>query len=134
MDFVALDFETASPEKFNSCEIGLAFVNNGRVVTTQSWFIKPPCYPNFYKYFNNITPLDVAKAPEFPGVWREVHPLIEGQLILAHNATFDIEVLCTTLAYYKLTLPNLTYGCTRDFVAVIDSFPCFVKTIAVILP
>lgn len=119
MDFVALDFETASPEKFNACEIGLSFVENGRIVATKSWFIKPPCYPNFYKYFNNITPLDVAKSPQFPGVWKEIYPLIEGKFVLMHNAPFDIEVLCTTLVYYGLPLPNITYGCTLQIARIV---------------
>ena len=36
-----------------------------------------------------------------------------GSTVIAHNAAFDIAVLCGTLAFYGLTVPRLTYLCTR---------------------
>ena len=121
MDFVVLDFETAN--KFvNPCEIALTFVENGRIVKTKSWFIKPACFP----YFNpsnialhGITPMDVASSPEFPGVWREVRPLIEGKLVFAHYAQYDMPLLCKTIREYGLPFPNITYGCTRDIARIV---------------
>ena len=117
-----LDFETAGQGKINPCEIGLAFVENGKIVGTKRWLIKPPCYPRFEPSFTNIhgiSAMDVANSPEFPGVWREVQPLIEGKFVLAHYATFDMDVLYQTLCYYGLALPNFTYGCTCQFSRII---------------
>jgi len=122
MDFVVLDFEMAAPEKFNPCEIGLTFVKNSQIVATKSWLIKPPCYPNFYQHFaaaSGITPMDVAQSPEFPDVWREVLPMIEGELVLAHFASFDMDVLCQTLTHYGLDFPNITYACTHLFAKIV---------------
>ena len=115
-----LDFETATNDKNSACEIGLTFVENNTIVNTKSWLIKPPCYPQFnHTFTHGITALDVAYSPEFPAVWREVRPLIEGKLLFAHYASFDIGVLCDTLSHYGLEFPNLTYGCTRQIARIV---------------
>jgi len=115
MDFVVLDFETAQFGT-NPCEIGLTFVANSRIIGTQGWLIKPSCYPHFDPGCVNvhgIEPNDVKHSPKFPAVWREIRPLLEGKLVLAHNAaTYDMPVLRRTLDEYGLQYPNLKYGCT----------------------
>ena len=43
MNFTAIDFETAHAEF--PCEIGLTRVENGIIINTKSWLIKPACFP-----------------------------------------------------------------------------------------
>ncbi|SDF13374.1 DNA polymerase-3 subunit epsilon [Mucilaginibacter pineti] len=115
MDFVTIDFETAAADRSSPCEIGLTFVENNQIIRTISWLIKPHCYPNF-DYFNilihGITPDMVDHAAEFNEIWKEIHPLIEGKLLFAHNASFDFSVLRKTLDVYDLPYPNITYACS----------------------
>jgi DNA polymerase III subunit epsilon len=40
MDFITLDFETATSQRDSPCEIGLTFVSGGQIVETKSWLIK----------------------------------------------------------------------------------------------
>jgi len=116
MDFVALDFETATNDRHNPCEIGLTFVENNRIVETKSWLIKPQHFDPSYKRFHGMKPKDVSSSPAFPEVWKEVRPLIEGKFVIAHNASvFDIVVLRKTLKHFGLPYPNITYGCTIKF-------------------
>ncbi len=114
MDFITIDFETANAKRESPCEIGLTFVQGRRIVETKSWLIKPMY--NKFDYFNKaihgISPELVADKPEFNELWIEIKPLVENQLLIAHNAGFDISVLCKTLELYELSLPALNYFCS----------------------
>jgi DNA polymerase III subunit epsilon len=118
MDFVAIDFETATAQRDSPCEIGLTFVQDYKVVETRSWLIKPKYYPHF-DYFNiavhGIQPQDVAGKPEMPELWEEIFPLLNNQVLIAHNASFDMSVLRKTLETYRLPFPSLHYACSLVF-------------------
>ncbi|MBF8965743.1 DNA polymerase III [Pontibacter sp. FD36] len=117
MDFVTIDFETATSERNSPCEIGLTFVEDNKITETKSWLIKP--IGNEFDAFNisihGITPRMVANAPEFDSLWSEIHPLLENQFLVAHNASFDFSVLRRTLDLYNLPFPNLDYACSYIF-------------------
>ena len=118
MDFITIDFETATNERNSACEIGLAFVKNDKIIDTKSWLIKPIQYPYFNPFnisIHGIKPDDVAHKPEFPEIWKEIKPLVENQFVIAHNAGFDFSVLRKTLVYYKLPFPKLNYSCSYIF-------------------
>ena len=114
MDFVTLDFETANSSAASPCEIGLTFVRENRVVETKSWLIRPK--GNYFNFYNTkihgISAADVVDSLEFDELWGELKPLIEDELVLAHNASFDMSVLRSTLEMYDLAVPNILYGCT----------------------
>lgn len=118
MDFITIDFETATAARDSPCELGLTFVEDFKILETKSWLIKPTYYPNF-DYFNTlihgIEPKDVANEPEFNEIWKEVKPLIENKFLIAHNAGFDFSVLRRTLDTYKIDYPNLDYSCSYIF-------------------
>jgi DNA polymerase-3 subunit epsilon len=117
MDFITIDFETATSQRDSPCEIGLTFVENFKVVKSKSWLIKP-IYDDF-DFFNiqihGIRPEDVADKPEFNELWKEIKPLIENKFLIAHNAGFDFSVLRRTLEAYNLPFPNLEYSCSYIF-------------------
>jgi DNA polymerase III subunit epsilon len=117
MDFITIDFETATAQRDSPCELGLTFVKNRQIVETKSWLIKP-MYDDF-DYFNvlihGIRPEDVADKPEFNVLWDEIKPLIENQFLIAHNAGFDMSVLRRTLEAYQLPFPSLQYSCSYIF-------------------
>ncbi len=115
IDFVAIDFETATSDRHSPCEIGLTFVENGKIVDSKSWLIKPFSYPHFDSFnvmIHGINPSDVANEPEFPELWHSLKPLIDNRFLIAHNAGFDFSVLRRTLEYYNLPFPNLKYACS----------------------
>ena len=118
MDFVTIDFETATAQRDSPCEIGLTFVENSRIIETKSWLIKPHNYPHF-DYFNvsihDIRPQDVQHEPEFCDLWSDIKPLIDGQFLIAHNAGFDLSVLRKTLDTYQIPYPTLSYSYSYIF-------------------
>lgn len=114
MDFVALDFETANAKRSSACSVGIAVVENGKIVETRHWLIKP--YPNYFNAINvqihGIQPADVAGAPTFDVVYEELLPYIDGKIVVAHNASFDISVLRNSLDTYDTSYGKFKFLCT----------------------
>ena len=113
MNFIAIDFETAHAEF--PCEIGLTRVENGVVTNTQSWLIKPGCFPYMNPWnqrVHGISSADVSSALTFEELWTELKPWLEDNCLVAHNAAFDMRVLRSVLAYYDLAIPRAEYFCS----------------------
>ena len=92
VDFVAIDFETATSDPNSACAVGLAFVVGLRVVATTHHLIQPPGnrYDQGNIHVHGIYPEDTEHAPDFLTVWQELHPLLAGKALIAHNARFDM--------------------------------------------
>src|SRR5690606_25548091 len=115
MDFVTIDFETATSQRDTPCEIGLTFVSEGEIVDIKSWLIKPHTYPTFDTFntrIHGISYEDVSNAPTFAELWPEISPFIAGNFLIAHNAAFDFSVLRNSLAFYRISTPNIRYVCS----------------------
>jgi DNA polymerase III subunit epsilon len=118
MDFISIDFETATPQRDSPCEIGVTVVRGRQLVETRSWLIKPLYYPHFNPFnvaVHGIRPADVKDQPDFRELWPELKPYLEGQFLIAHNASFDMSVLRKTLATYQIPLPEARYACSLKF-------------------
>lgn len=108
MNFVAMDFETASAARNSACSMALAVVRDNQVVDEFYTLIKPEtAFDRQNIQIHGITPADVADAPKFTDVW----PLIcqfytVNQLVVAHNAPFDNGVLKHTLSHYGVEQPH----------------------------
>ena len=67
INFIAIDFETATAKRSSICEAGICVVKGGKVVETKSWLVRPE--DNRYSYWNmqvhGIRPQDTAYAPTF---------------------------------------------------------------------
>ncbi len=115
MEFLALDFETATSKHDSPCELGIAVVRGGVVREVHNWLIKPRYWPHFSPWnvaVHGIKPDDVAAAPCWEDIWDEVASVIEGRTIVAHNAAFDMSVLRCTLATHGLQHPTFQYFCS----------------------
>ena len=112
--WVAFDFETATREATSACALGIAVVEGGDIVRTESWLIQPPF--NEYEYRNTLIhglgPEDTALAPDFAEAWWEIQHFLAMGPLLAHNAAFDIRVLRALIARHELTTPAYEYVCT----------------------
>jgi len=114
LDFITIDFETATSSGDSPCEIGLTFVRDGKIVNTYSRLIRP--LGNRYDYWNvqvhGITPGETEFEPSFDELWPELEPMLAGRFLVAHNASFDFSVLRKTLQGYRLGFPSLLYSCS----------------------
>ena len=50
LNFIAIDFETATGKRASVCEAGICVVKDGKVVETKSWLVRPE--DNAYSYYN----------------------------------------------------------------------------------
>ncbi len=95
--------------------MGICVVENGIIVETKTWLIKPPSFPYFNRHniaVHGILPEDVADSPTFDEVWYEAEELLYGNLMIAHNAGFDAGVLRGCLDYYGFFKPKINYLCS----------------------
>jgi len=117
MRIVSLDFETANQSRVSICAAGLAVFENGVLVESPYWLVRPPkghgwFRPDFIE-IHHLTHLDVLDAPEFPAIAPELlSRFTQADLVVAHIASFDMTCLRQTLEHFGLACPNFEYACT----------------------
>jgi len=115
MRAVAIDFETANEQRASACSIGLAWIEDGRVTDRETHLIRPPemRFAPVNIRIHGITPDMVEDAPEFPDVLASLRERIDGcDMVLAHNAGFDMSVVRASCDAYALSYPEFDYLCT----------------------
>ena len=129
LNFIAIDFETATYQRTSICETGICVVRNGEVAETKSWLVRPP--DNYYYYKNimlhGIRPADTEDAPDFANVWEEIEKsyLDEFDTFVAHNVPFDRSCLMSSAKLYNIHLPELKWACSLQTARRIYSFGCY---------
>ena len=116
MRFVAIDFETANNRAASACQLAAVVVRDGQVTAEHSWLIRPPrmYFSPRNTAIHGIRPADVESSATMEGVWNELQPLLDGEVIVAHNARFDLGVLVSSLAAFDVACPDLEFTCTRS--------------------
>ena len=117
MKYAAIDFETAYWGPGSACSLGIS-VSDGHEITDEWYRLIKPYRMNFDPacvQVNGIYPDDVENEPAFPAFWQEVAQRLEGSIVFAHNARFDMGVLASVLDVYDLPDIHFLYG---DTVAV----------------
>ena len=61
---------------------------------------------------SRLTYADTEEAEDFPDVWAEIKPLIDGLPLVAHNSPFDEGCLKAVHELYEMTYPNYKFYCT----------------------
>ena len=117
IDFVAIDFETATGSYDSACSLGIAVVREMQVAETWYHLIQPPM--NRYEEGNvrvhGITPAQTAGEQSLNALWPEISRYFDGNLIVAHNARFDVSVLRKSLSGSE-RIPNFKYADTLTMV------------------
>jgi DNA polymerase-3 subunit epsilon len=116
LDFTAIDFETANQKRASPCSLGIARVCDGKIVDSSTYLIRP--HPDHFHFsrinvaIHGIEEAAVADSPEFPSVYGEIAPFVQGATIAAHNASFDVGVLRRTAETYGIKPPECDVVCT----------------------
>ncbi len=108
--FCFLDLETTGLHPHYGdriCEIGLLKTKNNRVIATYESLVNPhiPVSPGAYRV-SGITDKVLCNAPSFREVTSKVLEFIEGTVIVAHNAPFDLNFLGMHLYNLKIPFPE----------------------------
>ena len=111
MNFAAIDFETATAARDSACSVAVVEVVEGKLYDSYYTLIQPP--ENKYNPFNiqihGITREDTRYAPSFAKIWPELKKHLEGKVVVAHNAPFDMGVLGACLMRAGLPVPKFSY-------------------------
>ena len=116
LDFTAIDFETANSSAASPCAVGLVRVRDGVLVEGLSLLFKPPHPHNWFHEGNirvhGIHPSDVEDALEYYEALPAMLEFIGTDVLVAHNAQFDMGVLRKSAEAIKAELPNFSYACS----------------------
>ena len=112
--FVVFDVETPNFKNDRMSAIGVTVVEDGHIVWDFDTLINPEArFDRFNIALTGITPAAAAEAPTFPEVWRELRPIFDGGVLIAHNAPFDMGVLAKCLGHYGIFWRHSApYACT----------------------
>lgn len=132
IEFTAIDFETANGFRGSPCAVGLSKVRNGRIVEEAHWLMRPPEGHDFFDSRNvaihGITADMVEDQPRFGELFPEIGAFIGSDVVVAHNAAFDMGVIRSALEVSGQAGPAYDYACTvllsrRSYFLVSYSLP-----------
>jgi DNA polymerase-3 subunit epsilon len=116
LNFTAIDFETANGSPASPCAVGLVKVVDGKIVDSWATLLRPPMgFGHFHPgniAVHGIQPEDVGSAPSAPEAFADMLEWIDGDVLVAHNATFDMGVIRSTLEVIGRPIPPLEYACS----------------------
>lgn len=111
--YVAIDFETSAFRGACACAIGLARMENLRVVDTWYALIRPPSSRIYFSDIHGLTWKELKDQPAFAELWPEISAFMAGaSYLIAHNAPFDRKVLAACCEANDLPMPDLPFLCT----------------------
>ena len=89
--FAAIDFEIANGKRSSICCIGVAIIEDNKVIDSVYTLVRP--YPNFYTRFttaiHGITMQDTIDSPDFEEAWARIAGRLQDIPLVAHNSSFD---------------------------------------------
>jgi DNA polymerase-3 subunit epsilon len=116
LDFVAIDFETANGSPASACAVGLVRVRGGKIVDGFESMFKPPALYNWFSPGNiavhGITPSMIDSAPDYAEVLGQMLKFVDEDVLIAHNAAFDMGVLRASAEAIGEKLPPISYSCS----------------------
>ena len=112
--YIAFDVETPNSANDRMSAIGVTVMEDGKITGSYYTIVDPEeRFDPFNMALTGITPEMAAGKPSFPELWKELRPIMESGLLVAHNAPFDMSVLAKCLRDYGIFWkPQVNYACT----------------------
>lgn len=109
--FAAIDFEIANGKRSSICSIGVAIIEDNKVIDSVYMLVRP--YPNFYTRFttaiHGITMQDTIDSPDFEEAWTRIAGRLQDIPLVAHNSSFDEGCLRAAHEAYDLAYPKYQF-------------------------
>jgi DNA polymerase III epsilon subunit-like protein len=129
LNYVAIDFETANSYRGSPCAVGLVRVRNGVPVAERRWLMRPPeevdHFDSFNTWIHGITEDMVASEPRWKHVLPNIVDFIGDDVVVAHNAGFDIGVIRYACAVDNIEWPEMRFLCTMVLARRALSLPSY---------
>lgn len=113
-DYLALDVETSSASTHSICSLGYVIVLKRRIVKRAELYVCPPNleFDQINTSIHGICREHVEHAPTLDKVWEQIQHEFENFPLVAHNASFDISRLRSSLAFYGINQDFENVHCT----------------------
>lgn len=109
-DYIVFDVETPNARNDRICSIGVTLIDDDRITETKNCLVNPETdFDAMNISVHGITLADVENAPPFPEIWAELRKLFVERVVVAHNASFDLNVLKKTLLHYGVVEDSIRY-------------------------
>ena len=115
MNFASIDFETANYSDASICAAGIAVFENDKLAESPYWLVRPPKGRRWFQFTecHGLSWYDVQNAPDFSAIAPEILTrLARADIVIAHNAPFDMRKLRGTLAHFGIPCPSFDFLCT----------------------
>lgn len=116
MRITSIDFETANASRGSACSVGIAIIEDQKIIHSEERLIKPHHSCNYFDWRNirihGIRPEDVENEAEFPEIQKWLFDMLQADMVIAHNASFDMSVLRALCDLYNFPYPKMKYFCT----------------------
>jgi DNA polymerase-3 subunit epsilon len=112
-EYTVIDVETPNAKNDSICSIALLRVKGNEVVSREYHLVDPEDYfDQFNVRLHGISKAMVKGSPTFTELWNKINHHFTDGVIVAHNATFDLNVLAKSLIRSRITVPEFRYICT----------------------
>lgn len=129
LNFTAVDFETANRARASVCAVGAVRVRDGAIVDEFRALVSPP--DGFAEFeegnvrVHGVTAADVADAPGWDVVYPQLMRFIGRDVLVGHNARFDVSVLLNATGVCDLPWPELETLCTLQLARAALQIPSY---------
>jgi len=109
LSFVAIDVETANPDRASICQVGAVAVRDGEITDTLDVLVDPETYFDPWNVeIHGISESMVRGEPRFPAVARRLREFV-GECVVASHTPFDRTACDRAHERYELQTPDWTW-------------------------
>ncbi len=117
MKIASFDVETCQRRNGSICSVGVVLFDGGKEIKSYHSLVRPheSIYSTGWYFWNihGINKWDVKYSPEFPDVYEKLYEFFnEADVVVAHNAAFDMGHLRGVLKLYDLPLVPFMQACS----------------------
>ena len=111
--YTVIDVETPNCRNDSICSIALVCVQNNKIISKEYYLVNPEdSFDPINMRIHNISKAMVIDKPTFPTIWEKISKHFTNGIIVAHNASFDLNVISKALKNHKMNIPDFSYICT----------------------
>jgi DNA polymerase-3 subunit epsilon len=108
--YTVIDIETPNSNNDSICSIAIINVVDNNVIFQNEFLVNPEDkFDEFNMKLHGINKSTVESAKTFDKVWEDISIYFTNGIIVGHNVTFDLNVICKTLFRYEKSIPEFYY-------------------------
>lgn len=113
INYIILDLENPNTRGNSICAIAITVVKDNKIIEEKYTLINPEDrFDAINSQITGIYPNQVLDVPTLKEYWTEIKDLLENNVIVGHNITYDLSVLSKSLSRYDIPVPEFRYCCT----------------------